>query len=382
VKENLIRALKLAFVSLLVASATGAGLFYWDRMHSVPQFSGPRAQLRAQLWKFEHALTPMERMAAAVAVQDTEPGWSAELSEHEAQLKKKADRLLEETRDTVLSWEARLTREDVNQMTEGNPNSIYRRVGWLRSIPVQCSEQDYRNLRARVDLRELNERSYLVTQWIAQAEAPFEQEYARRRIEYLRDEKYWAKRGETPEEHHTREWVAAWFSAGADQLTSSKPSIDSLFPKPQLSAGPHGEAPITIIRAAPIDYGRQLESTGIERAQIYDTILSYAAMAPDCLIGVHPEFVHRLRAEVTIERGKALLAKLASWIGETGQVDATFSDLPLDRSDSLFGSASDAWGRAYLFKKGLAGGLRVFSQGENPALAQDLIFVGEIQLPQ
>ena len=44
--------------------------------------------------------------------------------------------------------------------------------------------------------------------------------------------------------------------------------------------------------------------------QVFDTIVNYAEAAPDCVIGVHPDFIRRLRAEVTFERGNRLMEDL------------------------------------------------------------------------
>jgi hypothetical protein len=381
----------ITLVATLGGIAIGAegALWGWQRLHAAPQFDGPRAKLRASLYHFEHAETFAAKLGSALEVgqeiRGGEPGWSADLTAHELELKKEADSLVENIRPKILAWEASLTRQEINWITEANPNSVYRGAGVFRSFSLECTEDQYGELRSRVDLRELNERAYLVTQWIAQNEKPFESEYAKRRIELLQDDSYWQKKEETNDAHANRGTIAAWFVAGGDRTESrylNAENADHFVARSETTTQTimtAGEAPITISQAAPVDYSRQLESTGLAENQIYDTIVNYASAAPDCVIGVHPDFIRRLRSEVTSVRGKNLMDHLAQWIGETGASNARFADLPFDRSDSLYGSPLDAWGHEYIFTPE-QGSLRITSSGGDALNPKAEIYIGSLQL--
>jgi hypothetical protein len=181
--------------------------------------------------------------------------------------------------------------------------------------------------------------------------------------------------------------IAAWFVAGGDRTESRFLNAENAdhFVAHSVTTTQTimtaGEAPITITQAAPVDYERQLESTGLAKNQIYDTIVNYASAAPDCVIGVHPDFIRRLRAEVTYVRGKNLMDHLAQWIGETGVSHSRFADLPLDRSDSLYGAPLDAWGREYMFTPE-QGSLRITSSGGDALNPKAEIYIGSLQLSE
>jgi hypothetical protein len=381
--------LKVFVVFLFVAGLTGTSLWYWsDRKPAAPEFDGPRAELQLQIWHYAHAEDLTDKVKWAIAIQTAAAGWSTELPERDLFLKRAADRYVEEVRKNVSAWESTLTRDDINSITETNPSSIYRKAGRLRSVYVECSEADYQSLRSHFDLRDLDGQAYLISQWIAQSEAPFEQEYAHHRLELLKDDNYWIQSGRenTVNEKTNRELMTAWFLA-----TSSEAELS-----PSVRLGhllTQGEAPkpaekladgnsITVTQAAPVDFARELEAAGVSSSQIYERAVSYAVAAPDCMIGPHPDFVRRLRTEITVERGKALMEKLAQWMGETGQADASFSNLPLDHSDLLFGSALDAWGREYIFKRDETSGvLKISSFGDDPLAKKSEIYIGQIEIP-
>jgi hypothetical protein len=375
---------------LVVAGLTGAGLWYWNgRKPAPPEFDGPRAELQLQIWHYAHADDVADKVKWAVAIQSASAGWSTELPEHDLFLKRAADRYVEEVRRQVSVWESGLTRDDINSITETNPSSIYRKAGRLRSILVECSEADYQNLRSHFDLRDLDAQAYLISQWIAQSEAPFEQEYGVKRLELLKDDNYWIQSGRenTPNERANRELMMAWYAATSSEATLS-PSVKlgrlltqgaEQKPAEKLADGNS----ITVTQSAPVDFARELEAAGVNSTQLYEKAVSYAVTAPDCMIGPHPDFVRRLRTEITVERGKALMEKLAQWMGETGQGDANFSSLPLDHSDLLFGSALDAWGREYIFKKDDASGvLKISSLGDDPLAKKSEIYIGQIEIPR
>jgi hypothetical protein len=382
-------AVFITLVATLGGIAIGAegALWGWQRFHAEPKFEGPHAKLRASLYRYEHAETFGLRLGSALEVEQDiqagEPGWSGDLTAHELEIKKSADLLVEDTRPRILAWEASLTRQEINFITEANPLSVYRGAGVYRSFALECTEEEYAELRSRVDLRELNERAYLVTQWIAQNEKPFEAEYAKRRIELLQDDRYWQKKDETAEAHANRETVAAWFVAGGDRSDSRflNPESAERYVARTQTIETTGEAPITITQAAAVDYSRQLVSTGLSEGQLLDTVVNYAEAAPDCVIGVHSDFIRRLRAEVTHERGKNLMERLAQWIGETGVIQSRFEDLPLDRSDSLFGNPLDAWGHEYIFAPS-GDQLRISSSGGDPLNQKAEIYIGSLQLPE
>jgi hypothetical protein len=378
--------LRVFVVFLFVAGLTGASLWYWnDRKPAPPVFDGPRAELQLQIWHFAHAEDIAEKVKWAVAIQAASPGWSSELPEHDIFLKRAADRFVDEVKGQVSAWETRLTRDDINSITETNNSSIYRKAGRFRSISIECSEADYQNLRSHFELRELDGQAYLISQWIAQNEAPFEQEYALHRLELLKDDNYWIQSGRenTSAEKANRELMTAWFTATESESRLS-PAVrlgNLLAQAPKVEKLADGNA-ITTTQAAPVDFARELESAGVNPSQIYEKAVSYAVTAPDCMIGPHPDFVRRLRTEITLERGKALMEKLAQWMGETGQADADFSNLPLDHSDLLFGSALDAWGRDYLFKRDEKSGvLKISSLGDDPLSKKSEIVVGQIEIP-
>lgn len=378
----------VALVAALGGIAAGAegALWVWQKFHAEPKFEGPHAKLRASLYHFEHAETFSAKLGSALEVTqevvEGEPGWSVDLNPHELEVKKAADLLVEDTRPKILAWESGLTRQEINFITEANPKSVYRSAGVFRTFPLECTEEQYSELRSQVDLRTLNERAYLVTQWIAQNEGPFQSEYAKRRIELLQDDGYWERKDEPSDSRANRQVIAAWFVAGGDRSESRFLDLGSAdrYVARSETIESKGEAPITITQSAAVDYTSQLESTGLNENQIFDTIVSYAEAAPDCIIGTHPDFIRKLRAEVTYERGKNLMERLTQWIGETGVSQARFEDLPLDRSDSLYGDPQDAWGHDYLFKE-VDGHIQISSSGGDPLNPKAEIYIGSFQLP-
>jgi hypothetical protein len=371
----------------VVACVTMGGLLYWNgRGPTAPVFDGPRADLQLVLWHFSHSDTLGEKIKWALATQDVTSGWASEIPEHDVILKRSADRFVSEVRQAVSAWESSLTREDIDVITESNLPSIYRKVGRYRSIPVECDRADYQNLRAHFSLPELDERAYAITQWIAQHEKPYEADYSQKRLELLRDDNYWAQKAE-PESvaaHAQREMVTGWFAAGGDLMDEQNHHLltpDRLLVKTEEPPLADGNT-ITTSQASSVNYDRELESAGVQPDRIYETALSYAVAAPDCILGAHPDFVRMLRSEITTERGHFLLERLVQWMGETGQANAKFADLPTDPSDPLMGSPNDAWGREYIFNRETPGVLRIYSIGDNPLSRQSEIFIGQVDLPR
>jgi hypothetical protein len=331
---------KLFAVLILV----GGGVFSYQWMHQPPHFDGIFADTKLALWKFQHTVDDGEKMKIAVGLK-LRP--SDDLTDEEKVLAAQATQLATQVEDEVALFESKLTREDADWITKDNPDSLSHITGELPTRESPCTDEEYRAIRDRVDIRELASRSEDVMTLAFDQEQPFLGQYRAKRLELLRTDNRFSEYRKAGEAYY----------ALHDEILQKASSDPSFVEKLKMSQSKAEE---------------DLSRTGLKPEEMKAYVLRMAKLGPHCLTRPNQKFKEALNKDITIQRGRFLLGKLQEYIAVTGKADASLDDLPLDSSDPLFGSTNDAWSRPFQLVKDPGGRLSLRSGDlviDSPAMA-------------
>jgi hypothetical protein len=344
------RFLVLTFVALI-----GAGYFY---MRRPPKFEGKHAGVHEDIWKFDDAGDPKARLATAlrlqisVALSGLRSAEPPDLSESEAKSLETAKELVDSTMQRVRDFEARLTADDVAQITRNNPDSFFKYAGFFSTsnLGPKCTKERYLSLRESVGLKALMERGAYVGPLVTVYDGGFDADYARKTSELVKKESRFADFQDLASTHYEL------------RMETEK--------HPSLSDGSRRK-----------EYTEKLVAAGVEPAQVKDYAFKLAAQWPDCLGKISVEFFDFMNDDVTHARGDFLLAKLREYIQAQGKGPDDIDVLPVDKSDPVLGSTSDAWYRSFVLTKGERS-VKLSSSGrDGKEGTADDILIGEISIP-
>jgi hypothetical protein len=329
----------LLFFLLALAAVAGGVYSVMTWVQAPPHFDGPDAELKALLWKFKNS-DEFERMRAAVELRALHSargvsGSGESLGPEDAEAEAQALQLATQIEDQVQLFESKLTQDDIEWITKDNPDSVIRVSGEFRSKPFECTEEEYRSIRDQVELPELQSRAMCVMTLNQAYEQPFLKRYRARRLELLERD---------PRFSESKRAGQAFYGFIEAHLENPQPS----------------PAPIDAARIQ--DCESTLKRTGEEEGEVKQYLKHLVSIGPRCLVRVSPRFKEYLDKDVTITRGRFLIDKLRQYVQMTGKDDVTLQDLPLDRSDPLYGSTQDAWHHEFrLLREG--SGFKLISQG-------------------
>jgi len=249
-------------------------------------------------------------------------------------LKKKAD-----------AFETHLTPKEVADITQDNPDSIYRAVGklYLLSRPT-CTPKAFNALKEKLGAEELAGRGIAVMILSGFYEEDSVLKYLARLQALLATPAY-AKEGSV---------LSHYYAAAFDNYT----------PGPRTQRDQQSER---LVRA------------GVPLADQKAYVTKTAALSPACLLGLNIPFVKQHRAEVTAERGKYFAGLLVAHIRKTGERPSDFRKLPTREGHPIYGETGDEYGNDYVIT--YAGNqVQVKSKGRDDDKDDDDIVIGTYDL--
>lgn len=233
-------------------------------------------------------------------------------------------------------------------VTQANPDSFYRRLKMFRrgDLKEKCPPQEYEVLRQKIGFNDLITKARLVGPLVTAYEDEFQGSYTQKIIELLKTDERFIE---------YRDLVDTHYPLILESMTKSLQS--------------NSESQKT-------KYEEELVKAGVPATQVKGYVLDLAMQSPACLGGIRMDFVRAMREDETRMRGEFLLGKIKQFIQANGRPTENIYDIPLDKSDGLFGKPYDGWGNDYvLSRQGQV--LILSSKGQED---HGEIKIGEIQL--
>ncbi len=209
----------------------------------------------------------------------------------------------------------------VNFITQDNPDSIFRRLKWIRfSGSMKCPSEEYENLKSKLGLKEMIQRATKVMALISTYEGQFIGKYSRRVLELIQTRADYSAAGSNFQNYYQ---VGILINSQRDPA-QMKTYIER--------------------------YERDLMETGLSKSEIKPYVLATAELAPHCLSGINPKFAYMMSDDVTKTRGNFLLGKLIEKWEQTGVLATDLVDVITTSNDPLFGKTVDGRYQDYEIK--------------------------------
>jgi len=308
---------------------------------TIPNFQGKFAAVHEQIWKFSHEKDAKEklRLASMLQIGSIVRTEDAGLSQAEMKIEKEAVQLLSDTEKRGDILESGLTPKDIASITSANPDSLYRRTkSYSTHFRDKCSLRQYAEMRDKLGFTGIKTRASRVGPLVTVYEDEYRKSYLQKLIALLK--------------HDAR------FGRDID-LADSYYAL-------MLESFANASSAITTSRRA--RYEKELATAGVPVAQVRDFTLDLSTQYSDCLGGISVEFVHAMQDDETKTRGLFLIDKLRAFVQKNGKAPSDLDDLPLDKTDPIFGKSYDAWGNPYVLSK--LGNLLVISSSGRDGKSQ------------
>lgn len=336
---------KLGFVLLLLA-LSGVGYYHF---FLPPKFSGNYAGVHEGIWKFSHENNLMKKYEIAARLQASKLLRKEEtkLSEEEQRIESEAIQWTIEIGNRALEFEAKLTPNDVSIITQANPDSFFRRIKIIRrnNFNEKCPQEEYEAIRKKIGFKDIMMKARFVGPLVMLYEDEFQVSYTQKIIDLLKTDQRFSEYRDLAETHYPA--TLNLFKSLKDNSESRK-----------------------------TEYEENLVKADVPRTQVKEYALDLAAQSPACLGGIRMDFVRAMHEDETRTRGEFLLEKIKQFVQANGKAPKDIYDIPLDKSDALFGKTYDGWGNAYILSR-QDGVLILSSKGQDD---HSEMKIGEIQL--
>lgn len=342
---------------ILIIGALIAGVYFY--LQSPPKFEGEYARLHENIWKFAKTTNAKERLSIAMEIQmamalsTLRPAEPMDLSDKEEKTAYEAKELLDSTIQRVRDFESSLTADDIATITKNNPDSFFRHAGLFSTTNLEkkCTKEQYWAIREKIGIRELIERGPYVGSLVAILDSRFHADYTQKVIDLLKKDSRFANFQELANTYYV---VQIELSKNIQNLSGNDNDSRQK------------------------NYTEKLIKTGIEKENVMDYAFKLAEQSPECLGKISFDFFNFMNEDVTQTRGKFILSKLQEYLKTRGHLPEDIDDLPIDKSDSLFGSTLDGWYRPFYLSKGNKI-VKLYSLGKDKKEGTaDDIFIGEI----
>lgn len=222
----------------------------------------------------------------------------------------------EDTADTIQQikeLESGLSKEEIKKITESNPNSIYRKLGWYSSLPFEsnrCTSDEFNQLRKEHSAEELYMRAGKVGILIMLEEQLYLKSYLKNLVALASKDSLRAKK---------YKYLLSEFYPAILSLTNNS----------------NGDSEYSILfspleKSNKENYRKELISNGMKESEIDEYLHRMALKSPNCLLGVNFDFLELAKKAMAKERAKKIISYISNQAKHDGKLPESIFDLSGD----------------------------------------------------